>query len=76
MAEIAAFRAVSAASALAEDVDTELELAFIAPSAASTVDDEFESARLEVWFVAILALTRFSELSTLEEEFESERPEV
>jgi hypothetical protein len=40
------------------------------------LDDEFESERLEVWFVLILALTELSELSMLDDEFESERLEV
>ena len=42
----------------------------------STEDDEFESERLEVWFVLTLVLTRLSELSTLDEEFESDRLDV
>jgi hypothetical protein len=40
------------------------------------LDEEFESERLDVWFVLTLVLTRLSELSTLDEEFESERLEV
>ena len=42
----------------------------------STLDDEFERLRLEVWFVLTLALTRLSELSTLEEEFDRRKLEV
>lgn len=42
----------------------------------STLDEEFESSRLEVWFVEMLALTRLSELSMLDEEFDSPRLEV
>ena len=42
----------------------------------SMLDEEFESERLEVWFVLTLALTRLRELSMLEDEFESERLEV
>jgi hypothetical protein len=42
----------------------------------STLDDELERLKLEVWFVLTLALTRLSELSMLEEELESRRLEV
>jgi hypothetical protein len=45
-------------------------LAFTGVRAASTLDEELESRRLEVWFVLTLAFTRLSELSMLEEEFE------
>ena len=40
------------------------------------LDDEFESEKLEVWFVEILALTEFSDRSTLDEEFERLKLEV
>ena len=53
-----------------------LMLAFTRVSELSTLDEEFESERLEVWLVLMLALTRVSELSTLEDEFERERLEV
>ena len=36
----------------------------------SMLDEEFESERLDVWFVLTLALSELSELSRLEEEFE------
>ena len=42
----------------------------------SMLEEEFESERLEAWFVETLALTEFRERSTLEDEFESERLEV
>ena len=42
----------------------------------STLDEELERERLEVWFVEILTLTLLSELSMLDDEFESERLEV
>ena len=42
----------------------------------SMLDDEFESERLEVWFVLTLALSELSELSMLDDELESERLEV
>jgi hypothetical protein len=53
-----------------------LTLALTRLSELSMLDEEFESERLEVWFVLTLVLTRLSELSTLDEEFESERLEV
>ena len=42
----------------------------------SRLDDEFESERLDVWLVLMLALTELRDLSMLDEEFESERLEV
>ena len=42
----------------------------------STLDDELESERLEVWFVLMLAFTGMRSASTLDDEFESERLEV
>jgi len=42
----------------------------------SMLDDEFESERLEVWFVETLAFTELRELSMLDDEFESERLDV
>jgi hypothetical protein len=42
----------------------------------STLDDEFERLKLEVWFVVMLALIRLRELSRLEDAFESVRLEV
>ena len=53
-----------------------LMLAFTRVSELSTLDEEFESERLEVWFVEMLALRLLSELSMLDEEFESGRLEV
>ena len=47
-----------------------LTLALIRLSELSTLDDEFERRKLEVWFVLTLAFTRLSELSTLDDEFE------
>ena len=42
----------------------------------SMLDEEFDSERLDVWFVLTLALTLLSELSMLEDEFEKFRLEV
>jgi hypothetical protein len=53
-----------------------LTLALTRLSELSTLDDELERLKLEVWFVLTLALTRLSELSMLEEELESRRLEV
>ena len=47
-----------------------LTLAFTELRELSMLDDEFESERLEVWFVLTLPLTEVSELSTLDDEFE------
>ncbi len=47
-----------------------LILVLVIDSASSTLEEELESERLEVWFVLILALTRLNELSTLEEELD------
>ena len=51
-------------------------LAFRLFSELSTLDEEFDNERLDVWLVEILTLTILSELSTLDDEFESERLEV
>jgi hypothetical protein len=53
-----------------------LTLAFTSARAASTLADELERLRLEVWLALTVAFTRMRELSTLDEEFESERLEV
>ena len=45
-------------------------LALTEVSELSTLDDELERERLEVWFVLTLAFTEARELSTLDEEFE------
>jgi hypothetical protein len=45
-------------------------------SALSTLEEEFERLRLEVWLVVMLLLTRVSALSMLEEELERLRLEV
>ena len=42
----------------------------------STLDEEFESERLEVWFVVTLALTELRDRSTEDDEFEREMEEV
>ena len=42
----------------------------------STLDEEFERLRLEVWFVVMLALIMLSELSRLEDELERLRLDV
>ena len=47
-----------------------LMLALTEVSELSTLDDELERERLEVWFVLTLAFTEARELSTLDEEFE------
>ena len=51
-------------------------LALMLLSELSILDEEFESERLEVWLVEILAFTMLRLLSILDEEFESERLEV
>ncbi len=51
-------------------------LAFTEFSERSTLDDELERLKLEVWFVVMLALIELSERSTLEEEFERLKLEV
>jgi hypothetical protein len=53
-----------------------LTLALTILSELSTLEEELERLRLEVWFVLTLALTRLRELSILDEEFESRRLEV
>lgn len=47
-----------------------LILALTEVSELSTLDDELERERLEVWFVLTLAFTEARELSTLDDEFE------
>ena len=47
-----------------------LMLALTEVSELSTLDDELERERLEVWFVLTLAFTEARELSTLDDEFE------
>ena len=42
----------------------------------STLDEEFERLKLEVWLVETLALTRVSELSILDDEVERLKLEV
>ena len=42
----------------------------------STLDDEFERLRLEVWLAVTLALIRLRELSKLEDAFESVKLDV
>jgi len=42
----------------------------------STLEEEFERLRLEVWFVVRLALIMLSELSRLEDELERLRLDV
>lgn len=42
----------------------------------STLEDELERLKLEVWFAVTLALIMLSELSRLEEEFDRLRLEV
>ncbi len=51
-------------------------LAFTLLSERSTLDEELERLKLEVWFVVILALTELSERSTLEDELERLKLEV
>jgi hypothetical protein len=53
-----------------------LTLALTELSELSMLAEEFESERLEVWFVLMLALTSPITLSTLDEEFESDRLDV
>jgi hypothetical protein len=42
----------------------------------STLEEELERLKLEVWFVLIIVLTWFRAFSTLEEEFERLKLEV
>ena len=51
-------------------------LAFTLLSERSTLEDEFERLKLEVWFVVILALIELRDRSTLEEELERLKLEV
>jgi hypothetical protein len=51
-------------------------LLFARFSALSTLDEELERLKLEVWFVEMLLLTRVSALSTLEDELERLRLEA
>ena len=51
-------------------------LAFIELRERSTLDEEFERLKLEVWFVVILALIMLSELSRLDDELERLKLEV
>ena len=53
-----------------------LTLAFTRLSELSTLDEEFERLKLEVWLVLTLALTILSRLSTLDDEFERLKLEV
>ena len=53
-----------------------LTLALTLLSELSTLEDELERERLEVWLVLILALRELSELSMLEEDWERLRLEV
>ena len=47
-----------------------LMLAFTKFSELSTLEEELERLKLDVWFALTLPLTRFRELSTLEDELE------
>ena len=60
----------SAASTLPEEEDACVELVLMLERVKSMLDDELESERDEVLFVAIEALTELSDASTLEEESE------
>ena len=51
-------------------------LALIELRERSTLDDEFERLKLEVWLVVILALILFRDISMLDEEFERLKLEV
>ena len=62
--------AESAESTLPEEEDTCVELVLMAVRAKSMLDEELESERDELMFVAIDTLTEFSDASTLEEESE------
>jgi hypothetical protein len=53
-----------------------LTLAFTILRELSTLDEELDNLKLEVWFVLTLALTKLSELSTLDDEFERLRLDV
>jgi len=53
-----------------------LTLALIELREASTLDEELERERLEVWLVLMLAFTGMRRASMLEEEFERERLDV
>jgi hypothetical protein len=51
-------------------------LAFTELSERSTLEEELERLKLEVWFAVTLALIRLSELSRLDDAFESVKLEV
>jgi uncharacterized protein YicC (UPF0701 family) len=51
-------------------------LALTLLSERSTLDEELDRLKLEVWFVVILALMLLRDRSTLEEEFERLRLDV
>jgi hypothetical protein len=71
-----AFATLRAESTLADDCERVLEVVLIAPSKASTLDEEFERLRLEVWFVEILLLVASSATSTLDDDDDSERDDT
>ena len=51
-------------------------LALIELRERSTLDDEFDRLKLEVWLVVMLAFIRLRELSMLEDEFDRLKLEV
>jgi hypothetical protein len=53
-----------------------LTLAFNEQRTASTLEEEFDRLRLEVWLALTLVFTTASTASTLDDEFERERLEV
>lgn len=62
---------LSEVSTLDEEVETLLELAFVADRAASILEDELERLTLEAWLVVMLLLVVASAESTLAEDRES-----
>lgn len=65
--------ALSVASMLEDEFERESVLVLMACSAASTLDEEPLSARLDVWLVEMTLFTEASAASTLEEELEKFR---
>ena len=76
--EIELLTAVSTASTLYEELESEFELALIAVRAASTLDDELLrfGFRLEAWLIVIELFTAVRAASMLDDELERFREEV
>jgi len=68
--------ALSAASTLEDELESELELVLTAVRAASTLEDELLRLKLDARFVETEAFTALRAASTLDDEFERLREEV